>query len=484
MDPAEHEKRAEREPEPLDIDETVMLDDDGSSAQDPRSRRCLAGDTFGRYRILKTLGEGAMGSVYLALDTQLDRKVALKIPKVDTQEDSKFIERFLREARAAATLTHPNICPVYDVGEIDNTHFITMAYLQGNSLSDFINPDKPQRDRNVAYVVRRIALALYEAHINGLIHRDIKPANIMIDQRNEPIIMDFGLARNMDDSEDARLTRDGAILGSPAYMSPEQVEARSGQLGAASDIYSLGVILYELLTGQLPFQGSVASIIGQIVTKEPVDPRKVRPDVSPPLAEIANKAMCKNVEGRYASMKDFAAALADYLKSKPEETVIDKPVAERPEATKKRGAKTGTDTDAGLKLTAQPIEVTCKCGQRLRAKRDLAGKRIRCPQCAGIVALPGTALAGTSTRQIDVACTQCGQRFRARLSLAGKVVRCPMCSRPLTVSKPGEASSSLPQIEVTCTCGQQFVARANLAGKRVKCTACGRPLQIPAATAW
>jgi predicted Ser/Thr protein kinase/DNA-directed RNA polymerase subunit RPC12/RpoP len=481
---AEHEKRPTREPEPLDIDETAMLGEDGVTASDPRSRRRLAGDTFGRYRILKTLGEGAMGSVYLALDTQLNRRVALKIPKVDSEEDSKFIARFLREARAAATLSHPNICPVYDVGEIDNTHFITMAYVQGNPLSDFINPDKLQRDRNVAYVARRIALALHEAHINGLVHRDVKPANIMIDQRDEPIIMDFGLARHIDDAEDARLTRDGAILGSPAYMSPEQIEAKDDALGPSTDIYSLGVILYELLTGRLPYQGSVASIIGQIVSRDPTDPRKWRADVSPQLAAIALKAMSKKPVDRYASMKDFAAALADYLKSKPEESVRDKRVPERPETTKKPIPKSGTDTDAGLKLTKQPIEVTCRCGQRLRAKRELAGKRIRCPRCSGVVALPGASVAGTSTGQIDVACRQCGQRFLARLSLAGKVVRCPMCSRPLTVAKPGEVQPTVPQIEVICMCGQQFVARAHLAGKRVKCTACGRPLQIPALRAW
>jgi len=484
VDPAEQEKRAESEPEPLDIDETAMLGENGATTSDTRSRRRLAGDTFGRYRILKTLGEGAMGSVYLALDTQLDRKVALKIPKIDAKEDTRFIERFLREARAAATLTHPNICPVYDVGEIEGTHFITMAYVQGNSLADFINPDKPQRDRNVGYVVRRIALALHEAHINGLVHRDVKPANVMIDQRNEPIIMDFGLARHVDDAEDARLTRDGAILGSPAYMSPEQVEAKIGKIGPASDIYSLGVILYELLTGQLPFQGSVASIIGQIVSKDAGSPREIRPDVNSRLAEIATKAMRKNIDDRFGSMKEFAGALAEFLKSKADGNGADKPSNNRLESPKKQPKKPGTDTDSGLKLTARPIEVTCRCGQRLRAKRELAGKRIRCPRCAGVVALPGPALAGTSTRQIGVACEHCGQRFRAKAELAGKVVRCPMCSRPLTVPKPGQTQSTHSQIDVKCACGQQFVARPDLAGKRVRCTACGRPLQIPASNLW
>ena len=181
----------------INIDETAMFNEDGETAFEAVRNARMPGDSFGRYRIIKTLGEGAMGSVYLAHDTKIDRKVAFKIPKFDAKSEFKHIERFLREARAAATLSHPNICPIYDVGEINGTHFMSMAYIQGNTLQDFVNPDKPQRDRNVANVVRKIAMALYEAHRNGLLHRDVKPGNVMIDHRNEPIIMDFGLARHM-----------------------------------------------------------------------------------------------------------------------------------------------------------------------------------------------------------------------------------------------------------------------------------------------
>jgi len=481
VEPASNEQEPDRPSEAVEVDETAMFGDDQSASSGAPPRPRLAGDSFGRYRILKTLGEGAMGSVYLALDTQLSRKVALKIPKVDAKQDSKFIVRFLREARSAATLSHPNICPVYDVGEIDGTHFITMAYVAGHALSEFINPEKPHRERNVAYLVRRIALALHEAHINGLVHRDVKPANIMIDQRNEPIVMDFGLARYIDDADDARLTRDGAILGSPAYMSPEQIEAKTGQIGPTSDIYSLGVIFYELLTGQLPFQGSVPSIIGQIVSREPDPPSKIRPDINRRLADICMKAMAKRIEDRFQSMREFATALADYLKSRPEDLAVESPAAAPAPVAKTPTPKEATDTDAGLNLTAPALEVVCLCGQRMVAKRELAGKRVKCPRCGDIVTLPGLEAAQTTARHIVVACQQCHQRFLAKGELAGKAVRCPMCRRPLTVPRPGDTSPRLPQIEVTCVCGQQFMARANLAGKRVRCTACGRPLNIPLA---
>lgn len=486
MDSLEPEKSTARDNSPLEIDETAMIGEVEAAALESRAKPRLAGDTFGRYRILKTLGEGAMGSVYLALDNQLQRKVALKIPKISPREQSRFTERFLREARAAATLTHPNICPVYDVGEFDGVHFITMGYVQGHSLADFVNPDKLQHERNIATVVRKIALALYEAHINGLVHRDVKPANIMIDHRNEPIIMDFGLARNIDDEDDARLTRDGAILGSPAYMSPEQIEARVENIGPPCDIYALGVILYEVLTGQLPYQGSVASIIGQILSKEPIPPRQLRPDLSPRLEEICLKAMAKKASDRFASMKEFAAALAEFLKSKPEDAVGDR---ERQPATKadrkvtkparEAAEKVMDPGDSGLKLASAGLEVTCKCGQKMMAKSQMAGKMVRCPRCADILQIPGPIPSKSTSSSIQITCGQCGQRFVARQELAGKAVKCPMCSHPLTVPKPGATRPTAPPISVHCGCGQQFLARADLAGKRVKCTACGRPIEIP-----
>ena len=267
---------------------------------------------FGRYRITKRLGEGGMGAVYLAHDTQLDRQVALKIPRFSAKKKGEIVDRFFREARAAATIRHPNVCPVYDVGEIEGIHYLTMAYIQGHTLSEFIRPGRPLPERQVAAVVCKLAIALQEAHDCGVVHRDLKPSNVMIDRKNEPVIMDFGLARRTD-NEESRATQRGTILGTPAYMSPEQVLGDPDQIGPHTDVYSLGVILYELLTGRVPYQGAPTAVIGQILGVDPPAPEEHREDLDPKLAAICSKAMSKKREGRYGSMKELASDLTKYL---------------------------------------------------------------------------------------------------------------------------------------------------------------------------
>jgi len=287
-------------------------------------------DRLGRYTIQRPLGAGGMGVVYLAHDEQLGRQVALKIPTAKVADSPKLLERLYREARLAATLTHPNICPVYDVGEIDGRHYISMAYIEGRPLSDFVRPEKLLPERQAASLVRRIALAVQHAHEMGVIHRDLKPSNVMIDRRREPIIMDFGLARQFDKDADSRLTQHGAILGSPAYMSPEQVDGDVERIGPASDIYSLGVMLYEMLTAQLPFSGSMASIMGQILTSEPAAPSEIRPELSFQLETICLRMMSRNIDARYASMEPVADALGSYLKQTRAEEAVARESAELP----------------------------------------------------------------------------------------------------------------------------------------------------------
>lgn len=277
-------------------------------------------EQFGRYRILKRIGRGGMGSVYLAHDAELDRRVALKVPSFASHENSEIYQRFQREARAAATIEHPNICPIYDVGTINGIPYVTMAYIEGRSLAELIKNQQHLPARPVAAVVRKLALAMHAAHARGVVHRDLKPANVMINKHHEPIVMDFGLARRS--TVDARLTVSGAILGTPAYMSPEQ--ARGEDSAQSSDIYSLGVILYEMLTGRVPFTGDVHSVLAQILTQPPEQPTAVAAQADPALSEICLKAMAKQPGQRYRSMEQLAAALQGYLKGeRPREKAPD-----------------------------------------------------------------------------------------------------------------------------------------------------------------
>jgi serine/threonine protein kinase len=293
--------------------------------------------------------------------------VGLKVPKFN-DDDREMTERFYREARAAAKLRHRNICAVHDIGEIDGTRYISMAYIEGRPLSDYVNPDKPPSERNVAAIVRKLAQALETAHREGVIHRDLKPANIMVDKKTEPVILDFGLAWQINKQEDERLTQTGTVMGSPAYMSPEQINAEIDRIGPASDIYSLGVILYELLTGQLPYEGSIAAVIGQILMKDPQKPSVHRPDLDPRLESICIKMMAKQIEDRHATMKDVAQALTKFLKHNDKadgprpvgkieafETVEQKDVA-RQTATAPRKSTTGRRTVARRPMENQPVE--------------------------------------------------------------------------------------------------------------------------------
>ena len=291
----------------------------------------ISGQKFGRYEIKRQLGQGAMGAVYLARDTQLERDVALKIPKVDLAEKSEFLARFKREAQSAAKLNHPNICPVYDFGEVDGQPFITMAYIDGEPLTRHVGRT-PIDNQWIANIIRKIAVGLDHAHQNGVIHRDLKSGNVLIDRSGEPIVTDFGLAGRVDDNDDERLTKYGQILGTPAYMAPEQIEGDSGIIGPSSDIYALGVILYELLAGELPFRGTVYALFAQIARDEAKSPMKRNPDADQGLCDLCQEMLAKRPTKRPDSMAEVADRLAKLVigASKPK-TIDDK--------TKKKLAK-------------------------------------------------------------------------------------------------------------------------------------------------
>jgi tetratricopeptide (TPR) repeat protein len=261
---------------------------------------------FGRYRVLKRIGGGGMGDVYLVHDPYLERDVALKVPRLPNPAIGR---RFIQEARVAATLHHPNICPVYEAGEVDGRPYLTMPHIKGQRLDKALPPPLPAA--RAVGLVRVLALALAEAHRHGVVHRDLKPGNVMLNDRGEPILTDFGLAVRLDPGA-ARSTLPGTVLGTRPYMSPEQAAGRVSQVGPLSDVYSLGATLYQLLTGRLPF-ASGEDLLQRIQTDVPTPPRHWLPELDPQLEEICLRTLAKRPEDRYPSMTAFAQALAAWL---------------------------------------------------------------------------------------------------------------------------------------------------------------------------
>jgi WD40 repeat protein len=264
----------------------------------------------GRFQVRGRLGCGAFGAVYRAHDPQLDRDVALKVAHAGTLADARATERFLREAKAAARLRHPHIVPVYDAGCEGGQHYIAAAFIEGRTLED-ARCLQPLELRQAAQIVRALAEALDHAHRLGIVHRDVKPANVMLDPDGEPHLLDFGLAHRQEGAD--KLTQDGTVLGTPAYMAPEQAQGHSGEPQPASDQYSLGVVLYELLCGQTPFSGPPPIVLFNTLHTPPPSPRTLQPKVPRDLETICVKALAKRPEDRYASCQDMADDLRRWL---------------------------------------------------------------------------------------------------------------------------------------------------------------------------
>ncbi|HMF16434.1 MAG TPA: protein kinase [Gemmataceae bacterium] len=269
---------------------------------------------IGSFQIRARLGSGAFGTVYRAFDYRLEREIALKVPQAGRLDTPDRVKRFMREARAAARLRHPHIVAVYEAGQDGNDYFIASAFIAGKTLQAAC-AEKPLDFDEAAKVVHDLAEALAYAHGEGIVHRDVKPANVMLDDKAHPYLMDFGLALRIDDAD--RLTHDGAILGTPAYMSPEQAAGKSAQAKSASDQYSLAVILYELLCGQRPFAGSPESVMFHTVHTEPTPPRAIKPAVPRDLETICLKAMAKSPEDRYPNCQALADDLRRWSEGEP-----------------------------------------------------------------------------------------------------------------------------------------------------------------------
>jgi serine/threonine protein kinase/Tfp pilus assembly protein PilF len=258
----------------------------------------------GRYAIVEELGRGGMGVVYKAKDTKLKRTVALKFLPHELTHIPEVHERFMREAQAAAALDHPNICTVYEFDQAEDANFISMAYIEGQSLKEKIESGSLDL-YEVLKMAMQVAEGLQEAHKRGIVHRDIKSANIMVTEKGQAKIMDFGLART---AERTLLTKEGTTMGTVAYMSPEQ--ARGETVDHRTDIWSLGVVLYEMLTGTLPFKGDHdQAVIHAILHREPASLKKDKPDMPSGLEEVIFQALAKKPSGRYSNMEEFAEDL-------------------------------------------------------------------------------------------------------------------------------------------------------------------------------
>jgi serine/threonine protein kinase len=262
------------------------------------------------FTLIRLLGVGGFGAVWLAQDNDLERQVALKLP-VARNDDTKSS---LHEARTTATLHHPNIVAVYEVGRDDDQVFIATEYIEGMTLSDALSAGKPKIDRTVE-VVSTIANALQHAHDNGIIHRDVKPANILIDKDGKPCIADFGLAKRI--SADQSISSDGQILGTARYMSPEQAAGKTSETDHRSDIYAVGVILFQMLTASLPFRGNVRAVLHQKMFDEVPSPRTLEPTLPKDLETICLKCMEREPAKRYQSASEVAAELQRFAAGEP-----------------------------------------------------------------------------------------------------------------------------------------------------------------------
>jgi WD40 repeat protein/tRNA A-37 threonylcarbamoyl transferase component Bud32 len=286
----------------------------------------LAEGQVGRFRILRLLGGGGGGMVFLAYDPELRREVALKMPRLEALFTPELRQRFVREARAAAGLDHPNLVPVYEVGEANGMCFLVSAYCRGGSLAERLKRQTvPVRLNWAAELLIQLADAVQYVHGHGVYHRDIKPGNILLDAKAlpsagelpfTPRLCDFGLAKLRE--AQTELTRSGVVLGTPSYMAPEQVEGRKREIGPATDVYGLGAVLYELLTGRPPFKGgSDAETLRQVLAEEPVPPRRLRRDVPRDLETICLKCLHKEPAWRYGSAADLAGELRRFRANEP-----------------------------------------------------------------------------------------------------------------------------------------------------------------------
>ena len=310
-----------------------------------------------RYQIIKAIGEGGMANVYLAYDTILDRNVAVKVLRGDLANDEKFVRRFQREALSASSLTHPNIVEVYDVGEDAGQYYIVMEYVEGKNLKDLIKKRGKLTLSEVIDIMLQITDGMSVAHDSYIIHRDIKPQNIMIMENGLVKIMDFGIAMAMNSTE---LTQTNSVMGSVHYIPPEQANGKGAIL--QSDIYSMGIVMYELLTGTLPYRGDNAVEIALKHLKEPLPSiRDILPNIPTSVENIILKATAKNPKNRYADAREMHNDLLTCLdEERVHEPLITLPYPEFSETKKKEAKKITNEANEANALKMPPKKETLK----------------------------------------------------------------------------------------------------------------------------
>jgi serine/threonine protein kinase/ribosomal protein L40E len=277
------------------------------------------GFTFAdRYQIIEELGQGGMGRVYKALDKEVNERIAIKLLRPEIAADLKTIERFRNELKFSRKIGHKNVCRMYDLNKEENTYYITMEYVPGEDLKSFIKRSKQLTPSTIISIGKQVCEGLSEAHRLGVVHRDLKPQNIMIDKEGNARIMDFGIARSL---KGKGVTAEGVIIGTPEYMSPEQVEAK--EIDERSDIYSLGVVLYEMAAGHVPFEGETALSVAMKHKGElPKNPREFNPQIPGDLCLIVLKCLEKDKDRRYQSADELLNALKRFEESQTDRTRI------------------------------------------------------------------------------------------------------------------------------------------------------------------
>ena len=307
----------------LVVDRKNSMDPFDAPTADPQKTVPVAGamlipeslyGQFGKYQIIEKIGQGGMGAVYRAKDSVLERQVAIKVPLLDSSDRAATLGRFSREAVAAAVLRHPSICPVFEFSQFEGIPFIVSPFLKGRSLQNMLDEDGPWSTDQALKLGILLANALQYAHQHSVVHRDIKPQNILIEEGGTPIILDFGLAK-MEQANQMQWTQSGEVLGTPAYMPPEQIDGSVGAIGPASDIYALGMTLYCMLTGRTAFSGAAQFMIPQILMDPPRPPSSFalsKKEIEP-LDELILKALQKKPIHRFKSMSEFAFGMQQVL---------------------------------------------------------------------------------------------------------------------------------------------------------------------------